>query len=195
MVGEVLRGPSLGPLCQPLCNGFRNYSPPIRVDGAHGTQHAICGDQLKAKQLFACGSVRNRGGAGAVIAHHSAHHTAVRGGGVGTEKQPTFLEVMVEFIAYHTRLYFCPAFFHVDVDNSVHVPSGIQHRAAPYYLAREGGSCGAWDQWLARFNKYDNIISRFWKGHRFGRFLVDGSVLCVGALKQFVAGLGHGITP
>ena len=51
MSGEIFRGPSLGPLCQPLCNGFRNFSYPFRVDCAHGSQHPIRGDQLKDEEL------------------------------------------------------------------------------------------------------------------------------------------------
>ncbi|CAI8154630.1 MAG: Uncharacterised protein [Flavobacteriales bacterium UBA4585] len=149
MVGEVFRGPSLGPLCQPLCNGFRNFSHHFRVDRAHRAQHAICGDQFKAKQLFACGSVGNRGGAGAVIAHHSAHHTAVRGGGVGTEKQSVFFKVVIEFVSNDTRLYFCPSLLDIDVENGIHVPSGIEHGTIAHDLAGQGGSCGAWDQRLA----------------------------------------------
>ena len=149
MSGEIFRGPSLGPLCQPLCNGFRNFSYPFRVDCAHGSQHPIRGDQLKAKQLFTCGSVGNRGGAGAVIAHHSTHHTAVGGGGIGTEKQPVFFKVVVQFITYDTRLYFCPSLLHVDMENGVHVPAGIENGTIANDLAGEGGSCGAWDQWLA----------------------------------------------
>ena len=60
-----------------------------------------------------------------------------------------FLEVVIEFVSDDTGLNLCPSLLYVDVENGVHVPSGIQDRTTAHDLTREGGSCGAWDQCVA----------------------------------------------
>jgi hypothetical protein len=124
---------------------------PSELIGTHGAQRAIGRYQLKTKQLFASGSVRNGSGARAVISHHAAHHTAVGGGGIGTEKQAVFLEVVIEFVSDNTGLNLCPSLLHIDVENGVHVPSGIEHGTIAYDLASEGSSCGAGNESGYRF--------------------------------------------
>jgi hypothetical protein len=49
-----------------------------------------------------------------------------------------FLEVVIEFVSDDTGLNLCPAFFYVDVENGIHVPSCIEHRTVAYDLARRG---------------------------------------------------------
>jgi hypothetical protein len=94
-----------------------------------------------------------------------------------------FLEVVIEFVSDDTGLNLCPAFFYVDVENGIHVPSCIEHRTVAYDLAGEGSSCGSRDQWLTGSDQCDHLFCGGRKSNVLWCFLVNGSILRIGALE------------
>ena len=90
---------------------------------------------------------------------------------------------MVQFIPNNARLYIGPALLYIDLNNGVHIPSGIQHGAISYDLACEGSPGTTRDEGLSRFYNSDNLLSRFWKNHSFWFFLIDGSILRICTLE------------
>ena len=155
----------------------------------------VADNGFQLQRMIARTAVKQRMCSAGIISHHSAHHTAIGGGGLRAEKQTVRFEYEIHLVEHHTGFDPYPSFICVDFQNTVHVFGHIHHNAVSHHLSGQRCPGTPRDQrYLLPACKTDqltDIILVFGTGNSQRKFTVNR---CIGSIQYPRGKIGKQIT-